>query len=68
MFTLHSGHTVQISLPGVSIVARQAGLTVCSLSVVGAVALACLIVTVSSKWVAMAVTLTGHTAAATSQG
>lgn len=59
---------VKISLPGVSVVTRQAGLTVWSLSVVGAVALACLVVTVSSERVTMAVALTWHTAAATSQG
>lgn len=58
---------IKISLPGVSVVTRQAGLTVCSLSVVGAVALACLVVTVSSDWVTVAITLTWHTAAATSQ-
>lgn len=60
--------TLKISLPGVSIVTRQAGLTVCSLSVVSAVALACLVVTVSSEWVTMAVALTWHTATTTSQG
>jgi len=58
----------QLSLPGVSIVTRQAGLTVWSLSVVSAVALARLVVTVSLQRVAVPVTLTRHTAAATSQG
>lgn len=62
------GIILKISLPGVSVVTRQAGLTVWSLSVVSAVALACLVVTVSSRWVAMAVALTWHTAATTSQG
>lgn len=60
--------TLKISLPGVSIVTRQAGLTVYSLSVVSAVALTCLVVTVSSEWVAMAIALTWHTATTTSQG
>lgn len=59
---------MKMFLPGVSVVTRQAGLTVWSLSVVGAVALARLVVTVSSERVAMAVTLTLHTAATTSQG
>lgn len=59
---------VKISLPGVSVVTRQAGLTVWSLGVVGAVALACLVVTVASERVAMAIALTRNTATATSQG
>ena len=59
---------VKTSLPGVSVVTRQAGLTAWSLSVVGAVALARLVVTVSSERVAMAVTLALHAAASTGQG
>lgn len=57
-----------ISLPGVSIITRQTGLTVWSLRVVSAVALARLVVTISSEWVTVAVALTWHTAATTSQG
>lgn len=59
---------VRSSIPGVSVVTRQAGFTVWSLSIVGAVALSCLVVTVASERVAMTITLTGNTAAATSQG
>lgn len=57
-----------VSLPGVSVVTRQAGLTVWSLRVVSAVALACLVVTISSEWITVAVALTWHAAPTTSQG
>lgn len=53
-----------ISSPGVSVVPSQAGLAVGSLGVVGAVALARLVVTVTSGRVAVAVALALHTAAA----
>lgn len=59
---------IAVFLPWVSVVSRQTGLTVRSLSVVSAVALACLVVTVSSKWVAVPVALARHTSAATCQG
>lgn len=60
--------TLIICLPGVAIVTRETGLTVWSLSVVCAIALACLVVTVSLQWVTMAITLTRHTATAPCQG
>lgn len=59
---------MKTSLPGVSIVTRQAGLTVWSLGIVSAVALACLVVTVASERITMAVTLTRNTAATISKG
>lgn len=55
------------SLPGVPVVARQAGVAVRALGVVGTVALACLVVTVALQWVAMPVALARHTAPATGQ-
>lgn len=58
----------KLCLPGVPVVAGQAGLAVRALGVVGAVALARLVVTVSSQRVAVAVALTLHAAAASSQG
>lgn len=60
--------TVNIFLPGISIVTREAGLTVRSLSVVRAVALACLVVAISLLWVTMAITLARHAATTPSQG
>lgn len=52
---------------GVSIVTGQTGLTVRALGVVGTVTLAGLVVAVASEWVTVSVTLTGHTAASSSQ-
>lgn len=60
--------TLNSFTPGVSIVTREAGLTVRPLSVVCAVALAGVVVTVPLQRVAMAVTLTRHTATTPSQG
>lgn len=48
----------EFDVPGVSIVARQAGFTVWALSVMGAVTLACLVVAVTLERVTMAITLT----------
>ncbi|KAF3839321.1 hypothetical protein F7725_018038 [Dissostichus mawsoni] len=58
---------MKLSSPGVSVVSGQAGLTVRPLCVVGTVALAGLVVTVSSHRVTVAVTLTLHTALASRQ-
>lgn len=56
---------LNICIPRVTVVARKTGITVRPLSVVGAVALACLVVTVSLEWVTVAITLTRNTASAT---